>query len=248
MSLTPNQWVGVTVDSYTDVSNTYPTYGDIVNLQRFEFTSDNTVELSPATYFVECIGGGGCSNLASTSASHGGGGASYAASTIVVSTTETFTVAVGQGGTPSTFSTHSEFIDSGDSVLVRGARGGLQDPDESSIGDTIYLGGSGANRISPSGSGGGGGGAGGPRGPGYNGRVGASNVTHAPGGRGNNKRWGNIRGRGGHGGMKQIHIHPENGEDGYFPGAAGGGSGNANVETVGGSGANGLVRITEVVV
>lgn len=213
MTLTPNQWVDVTVDSYNDVNNRFSDYDEIGAPGRWEFFYTG----SPETFVVpsgvtrirvECIGGGGRFDFQASSgnACPGGGGGSYASAMFDVSSAEEYDVYVGRGAQLGSGAGEHSTFDSGGGKEVRGASGsGQTTRPELCIGDIILSGGAGGSRGSQGleGAGGGGGGGAGRNGLGINGQDGWSLGSGGSGGLGNNGV-STFLGRGGAGGRKGV--------------------------------------------
>lgn len=126
---------------------------------------------------VELWGGGGSGQgltppASANTARPGGGGGAYSASTIPVSSGETLTIRVGEGGNPlaqlSTFNGASSYVKRGNSVLVEALGGlgaeqfavtGVGGDGNLGVGAVRFSGGDGGARESEIGAGGGGGGS-----------------------------------------------------------------------------------------
>ena len=211
----------------------------------------STTWLCPADVFqvqVECLGGGGSGGAATGTNSAGAGGNAgwYAIKLVTVVPGTTYTVTVGApafgvatgngtAGNPSWFSTIGTVFaqggNGGPGASGAGSVGVATSPTNSSIGDTVYQGGSGASgRITaPVGGGGGGGG------PWQ--AIGLFAVNSTPGG-----ATGTYGGSGGIGGT--AGAGQNGGSASYY--GAGGGAGYAPTATdrSSGSGTGGVIRLT----
>lgn len=216
-------------------------------VENFTTSTTWTAPAGVTSVTVECWGGGGGGGGATSDSvgEFGGGGAggAYARKVVTVTPGNSYTVTVGTGGSgvladngiagnPSWFSTLS-------TVYAVGGNGGLSFPNggtggigssATSIGDTLYRGGNGADGILNSNGGGGGGGAGSSSDGG--------DTTTSVGGSGGTGNPGT-----GTGGLGRSGTQG-NGTDGSVYGAGGGGSYSTNTNTQGGNGAAGYVRLT----
>lgn len=217
------------------------------------FTSSDTwtCPAGVTTATIRCWGGGGAGGGGSVSGAAGGGGAggSFATSSISVTPGNNYTVTVGAGGSPDTTpSTNGATHPGGDSwfgttgtVLAQGGAGGGDRSSSgngtagsgstaSSVGTTLYAGGSGAAGSSGSIGGGGGGGAG----------------TTGAGGSASGSTAGS--GTPFFGGAGTIGTNGSNASTASLYGGGGGGArANSNTDRVGGAGAAGRVEVEYVV-
>lgn len=218
MSITPESWRDVTVDTYGDMSARYSDY-DINPPKRWEYFNTGSTDtfIVPSGVYrvrVECIGGGGRNGVVSDSASAGGGGGSYASSVLAVIPGQSYSLFVGRGASSGLAAQNSWFGSSSGPVV--GAAGGTQSSQAHlCVGEIIRAGGSGGNASSSTGSGGGGGGSAGRNGTGNNGQNGFSAGSGGSGGLANGALSSVFRGRGGAGGRKAVQgVAGQPGNDG----------------------------------
>ena len=199
--------------------------------QTFTSGGTFTVPAGVTSITVECWGaGGGGSTRSTTGAGGGGGGGAYASSVIAVTAGTAYTVTVGSGGAANTAGGSSSF----DALVISSGGGGGTNNSTtagsggtaaSSTGTITYSGGNGANGTTNSGGGGGGAGSTGAGGN-ASGQT-AGTGTALSGGDGGTGVSGNA-----------------NGNNGNTYGGGGSGAVSTSGTMTGGSGANGLVKVS----
>ncbi|MDP3358523.1 MAG: GEVED domain-containing protein [Lutibacter sp.] len=203
--------------------------------QTFITSGTFTAPCDVTSITVEVWGGGGKGGTRTNNGeSGGGGGGAYVRSTFTVTSGSSYIVYVGAGSSTEAAGEDSWFINNttilakgGISVAnntIAGAAGGSV---AASIGTVKYAGGNGANSSNNNYGGGGGSSAGN-----------ASNGTTAT------NQNGAIAPTGGGNGGNGATGNNENGLPGLNPGGGGGGARNTGGSQIGGSGANGLIKIT----
>jgi hypothetical protein len=203
--------------------------------QTFTTSGTFTAPCDVTSITVEVWGGGGKGGTRTNNGeSGGGGGGAYVRSTFTVTSGSSYIVYVGAGSSTEAAGEDSWFINNttilakgGISVAnntIAGAAGGSV---AASIGTVKYAGGNGANSSNNNYGGGGGSSAGN-----------ASNGTTAT------NQNGAIAPTGGGNGGNGATGNNQNGLPGLNPGGGGGGARNTGASQIGGSGANGLIRIT----
>jgi hypothetical protein len=215
-------------------------------VETFNTTGSFTIPAGVSDVLVEVFGGGaGGANVAGQAA--GGGGGAYAQSNLGNISGQTVFFNVGQGGTSGNaggntwarVGTNAAPTTTAQGALAAGGSVSAGGTVAASIGSIAFAGGDGAAAQAGGGAraGSGGGGSGGSGGGGSNGTAGSGGTTVGVGGNGGTPDGG----RGGDGGASG-----DTGQNGSSPGGGGGGSGSSF--TGSGSGANGLVRISWVVI
>ena len=217
-------------------------------VKQYNSTSDTSVSfptgvVSPVTVEVWGAGGGGGSSNRSNRTGGGGGGGAYATSSVNVTGGVSYTIAVGGGGAGGNNNSNgtaggnshfnnNEVKGAGGQGGTRTAGSGAGGTTANSIGSTLYAGGAGGVGNNSNGYGGGGGAGAGSTGTGQSATLSVAGVGAGGGGNGGNGRATDI-----------------NGDNGEIPGGGGGGAGNNTALPVGlgGSGANGSVKITYTV-
>lgn len=211
------------------------------------YTSSGTFTVPPGvtSILVECWGAGGGggssnSNNGGARAGGGGGGGGYSSASVTVIAGNTYNIVVGTGGAGginSAGAAGGQSTFNGTSVVAQGGNGGGRGGNGSGgsgaaagTGSIVYSGGNGATGVNNSGSGGGGGGAGSTaNGGNAAGRTGGAGAI-IDGGNGGN----GITGA----------TQPGNTGDNYGGGGSGGYALARAPQQNGGSGSNGLVRVT----
>ncbi|MCW5554741.1 MAG: hypothetical protein KIS67_21590, partial [Verrucomicrobiae bacterium] len=214
-------------------------YDPTVEIANFS-TPGSTLWTAPAgitQVTVETWGGGGRGSTGTSDGEYGGGGGgAYSAGTVAVVPGTDYTVVVGAGSSGTGAGGDSYFIamssgnvgaKGGNSAANNSTTGATGGAAASGFGTTKFSGGNGANG-SNNNYGGGGGSSAGPGGEGVNGTT--SNGGVAPTGGGN----------GGNG----ATVDDNPGLPGLAPGGGGGGARRNNNTVLGGTGADGLVRIS----
>jgi hypothetical protein len=197
---------------------------------------------------VVCVGGGGSGADSNSGGGGGGGGGLGYRNSISVTPGDLYTVFVGSGGNPVSFTTglsggNSYFIST--EIVFGGGGGGGLFPSGGAGGGYFPLGGNGGNGGTTVGNGSGGGGAGGYSGSGGGGGGGRVNGANGAGGGGGGGGGGDFSFRGGGGGGVGLLGEGTSGSGGAgsstTSGTGGlGGSGGANGSS-GGSGGQGGV-------
>ncbi len=211
-----------------------------------------TVPAGVTSLTVECIGGGGGGGAAVATGAGGGGGGAYSMAVIVVTPGQNISYTVGSGGpggpmagdgqngSVSSFGVGPTLVSAtgGTGTVADAPLGGTGGSSGSCIGDASFSGGVGGNFTMVMGffpAGGGGGGAAGALGVGATAVGPLGGAGTAPGGNGADG------GNGGSPSLEGLFV----GQTGSSPGGggSGGGTGGAGA-SIGGDGADGLVRIT----
>ncbi len=196
----------------------------------------NTIVFPPgvSSITVECWGAGGSGgSRSSTGVGGGGGGGAYSRSTITVTPGTTYSINVGAGSNSTAAGGDSWFINA-TTVMAKGGTsapnnsltGGTGGTAAASIGTVKFNGGNGRSGVGL--VGGGGGSSAGT----------AANGTNATG------QPGAVAPTGGGNGGNGTNVSNTNGFNGFAPGGGGGGCRRTSGTRYGGSGGNGMVKIT----